>query len=282
MNDRRRNAGAAALVQSGVNRVLIILLGSFVITLVMAAVLVAILGGGRSGGGLPSSARWMVVGGLVFIIAVSVVVTIVMRSASTRRAKRAFRDLALSREYDYSERGDPVIARAIAAAPGVRENATITHVFTGALGERAFTAYQQTHQLNFGHGSIPINSTVVSVSGFAWPTVWIEPLSRWQRAFRRRRAAREAGLPFENESFRTHFRVTSEDEDFLVVLLTPEVQAFLAHDHASAWYLTSGRLVLVTRGECNVDQLDLLLERLERFLDLVPDELEYWNDLRRA
>lgn len=265
------------------NRVLIILVGSFVITLVTAALLVALLsGGGSSGGGLPRAAKWTIVGGLLFIIAFAVIVTVLMRNISARRAKSAFRDLARSREYNYSERGDPVLARAIAAAPGVRENATITHVFTGALGERAFTAYQQTHQLNFGHGSIPVNSTVVSVSGFAWPTVWIEPLSRWQRAFRRRRAARDAGLPFENESFRTHFRVTSEDEDFLIVLLTPEVQAFLAQDQASAWYLISGRLVLVTRGECNVDQLDLLLDRLERFLNLVPDELEYWSDLRRA
>lgn len=261
------------------NRVFIILIVAFTITLLMAALLVALLGSGGAGGSaVHPMVWWTLLGGILFILAVTVLMGMLLKSISASRARRSLGAQVRSRGFDFAERGDPVLVRPILAAPRVRDGARLANIVNGTVTGRPFIAFQQSHDLSFGHGSIPIHSTILSVTGFTWPIVWIEPVSRWQRTWRRRvTGRRDDELPFEHEPFRTGFRVTSEDEDFCIVLLSPEVQAFLAEDPTIAWYLIAGRLVVHTAGPLDIIRLDALLERVERFLEFVPDELEYWG-----
>ena len=70
------------------------------------------------------------------------------------------------------------------------------------------------------------------------------------------------------------FRVRTDDEDFAVTLLSPEVQAHLLTKRRVRWYLGYGRLCLIYQGALRPDRVVASAERLARMMALIPVEME--------
>ena len=81
------------------------------------------------------------------------------------------------------------------------------------------------------------------------------------------------GLMLDNERFNASFRVDSADDDFAILLLSPELQAFLLEKTNVDWSAGSGAIKLFYRGGLKKSRVDRSLERLRRFRDLIDEEL---------
>ena len=104
-----------------------------------------------------------------------------------------------------------------------------------------------------------------------WPKVRI----RARRVFGRLlyRFGLRKGLMLDNERFNASFRVDSADADFAILLLSPELQAFLLEKTNVDWSAGSGAIKLFYRGGLKKSRVDRSLERLRRFRDLIDKEL---------
>lgn len=105
-----------------------------------------------------------------------------------------------------------------------------------------------------------------------WPKVRI----RARRGFARlsyRLGLRRPGLLLDDDRFNAAFRVDSEDDDFAVLLLSPELQAFLLEKTNVDWSAGRGAIKLFYRGHLRKNRVDQSLDRLRRFRDLIDDEL---------
>ncbi len=104
-----------------------------------------------------------------------------------------------------------------------------------------------------------------------WPKVRIRARRGLARLFYR--FGRRTGLTHDDERFNAAFRVDSEDVDFAILLLRPELQAFLLEKTNVDWSAGHGAIKLFYRGRLRRDRVGRSLERLRRFRDLIDDEL---------
>ena len=81
------------------------------------------------------------------------------------------------------------------------------------------------------------------------------------------------GLVLDDERFNAAFRVDSEDSEFAVLLLSPELQAFLLEKTSVDWSAGRGAIKLFYRGRLRRGRVDRSLGRLRRFRDLIDNEL---------
>jgi hypothetical protein len=84
---------------------------------------------------------------------------------------------------------------------------------------------------------------------------------------------RRPGISLENEHFVKSFRVDSDDEDFAVLLLTPEIQAFLLDLPGVNWSLGRGAITMFTPGRLVHNRIDGALKQLGDFRRLIDPEL---------
>ena len=104
-----------------------------------------------------------------------------------------------------------------------------------------------------------------------WPKVRIRARRGLGRLFYR--FGRRTGLMLDDERFNAAFRVDSEDDDFAILLLGPQLQAFLLEKTNVDWSAGRGAIKLFYRGGLRRNRVDRSLERLRRFRDLIDDEL---------
>ena len=130
------------------------------------------------------------------------------------------------------------------------------------------------YMIHTGQASVPIYHTVYVTTAPHWPTVTIAPRKTWTRLldslFRRQR------LLLEDEAFNHAFTVKTDDEDFALTLIHPEMQRFMTGHRAIAWQANAGWVAAVYSGTIKFDRMEASLERLKAFWTLVPDELEAW------
>ena len=89
-------------------------------------------------------------------------------------------------------------------------------------------------------------------------------------------------LKVEDERFNKRWRITGDDEDFAILLLSPEVQELLrerdkALGGAAAWHIGNGWIRLVVDGRGKATAIAAGLERVRRIASLVPPELEAYR-----
>ena len=70
------------------------------------------------------------------------------------------------------------------------------------------------------------------------------------------RFGRRPGLVLDNERFTAAFRVDFEDEDFAVLLLNPDLQAFLLEKPNVDWSAGRGAIKLFYRGSLRRSRID--------------------------
>jgi len=146
---------------------------------------------------------------------------------------------------------------------------------TRLLGDVPVEIFERTTMMpNPALGMIPtptVFETFYVLPAPDWPKVRIRArrgLARLSYRFGRR-----TGLVLEHEQFDAAFRVDSEDDDFAILLLNPELQAFLLEKTNVDWSAGHGTIKLFYRGRLRRNRVDQSLERLRRFRDLIDDEL---------
>ena len=217
-----------------------------------------------------------IIGAFVVVTLLLLAAVVIRRSIGRRgglgpgRAEQEAERLGLG----YAARGDKSFRARFADLPEIPRGATIKHVMQGRAGDRPIEVFEATYVIHTGQAPIVIAHTVYAVECPQWPVTHITPRNILARLVAR--LGRHTGLALENPEFNRRFKVKTQDEDFAIALLSPEMQEFMLSHWSARWRIYPGRLCLIYRGSLKPDRMAPSLERMRRFWELVPSELEQW------
>ena len=189
-----------------------------------------------------------------------------------RRGKSSKTELARDLGFSYEAKGETVFRRSFSDLPGIPDAGKAKHVMRGSISDRQMVIFEHTYLVYNGSTMMPINHTILSTAAPNWPQLSIAPRSWMSRLAER--FGWESGFHLENAEFNSLFKVKTDDEDFALMLLSPEMQHFLSSKPGVSWNIQPGRLCLIYNGPLRFGRLDTSIARLEQFWSLVPDELE--------
>jgi len=246
-----------------------------------------LLGTGGPGAGNPVGAVVLsiVVGAALLAALLSLVALLIGRSRLVREAVEASRikpaDVAAQLGFDYKGRGPKSLRRRFDSLPELKRGGTIHHALTGRLGDREIVAFQDRFYLQTGQGTIPVEHAIYASEAPAWPSVRIQPWGVADRLMSR--FGRAHSVAVESEAFNKAFRVIADDEAFAVTLLSPAMQEMLLEQRRGVrWRIGRGQVCLVRTGKMRGGQITPSIDRLIRFWELVPPELEKWTSENHA
>jgi hypothetical protein len=85
-------------------------------------------------------------------------------------------------------------------------------------------------------------------------------------------------LEVENEAFNKRWLINANDEEFAVLLLSPEVQEWLLDaNKKESWSILDGHLICTWHKRLKPKELDLFVGRVATFRRLIPPELDAWT-----
>lgn len=173
------------------------------------------------------------------------------------------------------ENAESEIKRQFGKLPELRHKGSIKIAYTGVLAGRELYVFSHQYAVNTGHASIPVNHTIYAVQTPQWPKANIIPAGwmslRIGSLFGRR--SFKLDLP----EFNRRFRVVTADEGFAITLLSPELQRHIITKTTVKWRVGDGWLCLIYSGAMTLDRASNSMRRLERFVELIPPELESWT-----
>lgn len=191
----------------------------------------------------------------------------------------------------YAKKGDKRLRKAFASIPRVTPGASIQHEMRGRLhtptGERDVLVFQSFYLVPAGQVMVPVMTSVCACAAPAWPKVIVR---RRQFAWVSRVLGRRPGLTLDDRRFNRVLRVDTADEDFALVLLTPQMQALMLEEPKASWRIergsldaqqtqvgtAGGRVCLVLGSTLKPDRVAELTGLMARFWELVPEELLAW------
>ncbi len=201
--------------------------------------------------------------------------------ASLLRSKPGKGPKTLSRELDaerlgftYRGKGDKEFRARFTFLAAVPRGASIRHVYEGSLDGRPLVVFQSSYMVSTGQAMVQVSHTIYAVEAPAWPATQIAARNWAGRLFRKLR--RPTGLELDDPEFNRRFKLKTDDEDFAIALLSPEMQAFMLSKTSVKWRIASGRLCMIYSGTLKAGRIETSLQRLQRFWELVPTELEAW------
>jgi hypothetical protein len=158
--------------------------------------------------------------------------------------------------------------------PEVPGNARIRHVLEGELDGRALVVFESSYMVHTGQTMMRVANSVCAVESPDWPVTHISPRGALSRLFVTLAAG--SGLRLENPQFNASFSLKSDDEDFAIALLGPDMQAFMLTWARQRWRLGHGRVCLINTGPLKPQNVPAELDRMRGFWTWVPRELEAW------
>lgn len=87
----------------------------------------------------------------------------------------------------------------------------------------------------------------------------------------------QSGIMLDDEVFNASYKVTSRDESFAIMLLSPELQGFIMDKPTVDWSAGEGSIKLWYKGKLKKKRIENALERLGRFQSLIAQELYDWE-----
>ena len=249
------------------------------------AVVLTVLGAAAVAGGLVllaqrgslGSRQWPVmaaIGGLAVILLAIVLITKVRRGrpASPRTsAGSAAERLGLQ----YRAKAEAKYHARFAPLPSIPTGGDVRHLLSGPWDGRALTIFQHAYQVHTGQAPIPVYHTVYITDAPPWPHLTVTRRNLLGRILFR--LGRRPGLLLDEDDFNAAMKVTTDDEDFALILLGPDLQRFLVAKPSVAWSIQPGRVAMIYPGSLRPDRIDASLERLMAFWELVPADLEAWQ-----
>ncbi len=148
--------------------------------------------------------------------------------------------------------------------------------YSGIVHGRPLAVYQHQYMVFAGTTTFPVIHTIylAEVSPL-WPKLSITKRSTFAQLARM--LGWRNGLQLDDPRFNRAFKVTTEDDDFAIAMLTPQLQQFLLTKVGVNWHIDLGRFALIYSGKLKHKRLAASVDRLTRFLELIPDELEAWQ-----
>jgi len=186
------------------------------------------------------------------------------------RAEVAANDFGLS----YLAKADKSFRSAFGELPELPRNATVKHVMTGDFDGRPITVFESSYMIYTGQTMMQVAYTVYAVEAPDWPSTHITRRNWFGRMALK--LGRQPSLLLDNPQFNSRFKVRTENDDFAIALLSPEMQAFMLQKMNVRWRIKDGRVCLCYSGTLKPQRMPASLERMRQFWSLVPDELEAW------
>ena len=247
---------------------------SIVLGILLAAGLVAFLLA-RRGGPMPNPQIWVA---LAFVV--PAVITLAMFGVARASRGGGSRGSAVAAEaaerlgLSYTAVAYKEFRDRFRDLPEVPAKARIKHVLEGELDGRALVVFESSYMIHTGQITIPVANTVYAVASPAWPLTHITPRGLLSRLYVGLGAG--SGLRLENPQFNARLAVKTDDEDFAIALLGPDMQAFMLAKTRVRWRVGRGRVCLIYSGTLKSDRIAASLERMRGFWTWVPREIESW------
>ena len=146
---------------------------------------------------------------------------------------------------------------------------------TVQIDGRRLIGFEHVHIIHTGSTAAPVYRSVFALETPPWPSLTVRRKSALGAALRRMFGSRD--LQFDLPEFNRRFRVTTNDPDFALVLLSPALQRHIMSKPSVIWRLMNGWLVLVYPGALRFDRAEASIARLRRFAELIPPELDAWQ-----
>jgi hypothetical protein len=257
--------------RSAMRLLLMMVLGGLAAALAVGVVI------SRGGGG---SVKWPIIVAIA-VVAIGLVLCIIVISMMKRRRRQpdTVPDDLLERLPDGCtlapiEEPEPQLHRAFGPLPRIPRGGRAQHILRGELDGRAVTCFQHYYVIMTGQTVVPVFHTVVVAAAPRWPAVSIRPRNGLGRLLLC--LGFERGLMLEDDRFNRVFRVSAENEDFALTLLSPAMQRFMLEKPTINWRVNPGAVAIVYLGRLRFDRIAWSLERMRRFWSLVEPELSAW------
>lgn len=158
--------------------------------------------------------------------------------------------------------------------PEIKHGGSIRRAFEGFIAGRRFVLFEHVYMVHTGSAAVPVIRTIYAVETPRWPRVEVSPNRGLRRLIPQSfgRARLELDLP----EFNRRMRVKAADPDFALTLLSPELQRHILSRPIGTWRLIEGWICLIEQGSLRLDRATRGIAHLQRFLELLPQELEYW------
>ena len=108
-----------------------------------------------------------------------------------------------------------------------------------------------------------------------WPKVQIQARRGFAKFWFR--FGKRSGIMVDDDSLNAAFKVTSKDEEFAIMLLSPHLQSFILEKRSVDWSVGNGTLKLWYRGKLRKILIQHSLNRLSKFQGLIAEELFDWD-----
>lgn len=168
------------------------------------------------------------------------------------------------------------VRKALVLPRGFIRSGELLHLCTGDLAGRELMLCEHRYLLHTGQATIPIIHTIYSSVAPDWPEVHVKPMSFFGRLARR--LGLRKSLQLDDDRFNRAFSVKASDELFAVTLLSPDLQRLMLEKTSGvSWWIGRERVFLIYKGKLRADRMDRSIERLRRFWECVPPELENWT-----
>jgi len=192
-----------------------------------------------------------------------------------KAGKTVSRELAAQRlGFTYTGKGDKEFRARFSFLVAVPRGASIRHVYEGSLDGRPIEIFQSSYMVSTGQSMVQISHAIYAVQAPDWPATQIAARNWFGRLVRK--LGRSTGLELDDPEFNRRFRLKTDDEDFAIALLSPQMQGFMLSKTSVKWRITPGLLCMLYNGTLNADRMEASLQRLRQFWELVPAELESW------
>lgn len=195
------------------------------------------------------------------------------RTLSTARKPKAAQ-VAERLGFSYQEKATKSFRGSVSDLPEIPGGAKVKPVITGELDGRELMIFEASYMIFTGQTMIQVAYTFFIVQAPAWPRTNIISRNFFGRLLAR--LGRAKGLQLESPEFNIRFKVTSDDEDFAIALLSPQMQEFLLTKTTVRWRIFDGRVCLIYSGTLKSARIETSLQRIRDFWELVPKELENW------
>jgi hypothetical protein len=222
-------------------------------------------------GGPPAFVFFLVGGVIVFVI-----VSVILANAHEKKRRASTRSTLESRRFLITERG---VRDAFALLPIDKLASRPDKIVWSAAGEvggHPVTLVEHLYHTGGGKNRQTHRHSVVS---FTLPTRWPTLAVMHEHFFHKIGEMFGAkDLKLDDERFNKKFRVQGDDEDFAVLLLSPEVQAvMMVWDRAQSLHVKDERLCLVFAAHFGGEDWEKAIEAARHFRDLLPRELDEWT-----
>ncbi|HRJ50575.1 MAG: hypothetical protein KF787_08455 [Phycisphaeraceae bacterium] len=220
----------------------------------------------------------IIIAGIIAVVAIIIVAVVL----AERARKKALAAVAESLGFSVDFNPDPSARVNAYAALGrpwsdLRKGPEgVQWCMAGTLSGRYVTLVQ--HRYTTGSGKsrqIHDHAVVATPAPELWPTV---TLTRENLFHKIGALVGSRDLQLEDADFNRRWRVASDNEDFSLLALTPEIQGWsMSLPKDSVVRFGGGAITVARRISVGARDIPALVESCARLADLIPGELDHWT-----